>query len=421
MGNRSKLQKHLANHQVVQELFHMLIAHTKIKTMGHLHATFGVNCKNSQLETFVKVLQFVHMKAILLQTMMFYVSFGMKILGSRTKLMVLDQMQRLPLCIQLVPVEVRADKQLCAPSLIHMYQRSVPSGVKTKNLVMETSVLLQQLQHLHVRISEWLMNKYCVMYGNRSMLLKHLANHQVVQELFHMLIAHTKIKTMGHLHATFGVNCKNSQLETFVKVLQFVHMKAILLQTMMFYVSFGMKILGSRTKLMVLDQMQRLPLCIQLVPVEVKADKQLCAPSLIHMYQRSVPSGVKTKNLVMETSVLLQQLQPLHVLISEWLMNKYCVMYGNRSMLQKHLANHQVVQELFHILIAHTKIKTMGHLHATFGVNCKNSQLETFVKVLQFVHTKAILLQTMIFYVSFGMKILGSRTKLIVLDQIQRL
>jgi len=103
-------QKHLVYRQVVQVLCLMMIVLTKIKPMDLLHVIFGVNYKNLQLEQFAQGLQHVHMKTTLHPTMMSYAYFGMKMSGSRMKLMGLDQMQRLPLYTQLDLVEARAAK-----------------------------------------------------------------------------------------------------------------------------------------------------------------------------------------------------------------------------------------------------------------------------------------------------------------------
>jgi len=154
-----------------------------------------------------------------------------------------------------------------------MLMKSVCFGVKTKSLDMVTSVPSPLPQCLFAPILGWLMKQYSVTYGKRSMRQKHLVYRQVVQVLCLMMIVLTKIKPMDLLHVIFGVNYKNLQLEQFAQGLQHAHMKTTLHPTMMSYANFGMKMFGSRMKLMVLDQMQRLPLYTQLDLVEVRVAK----------------------------------------------------------------------------------------------------------------------------------------------------
>ena len=118
-------------------------------------------------------------------------------------------MQRLPLFTQLGLVEVKVAKQLHALMLIHMQQKSVCSGVKTKSSDMVTSVPSQQLLFLYAHILGWLMKQFSACYGKRSMKQKPLDHHQVVQVLCLMKIVHTKIKTMDLLHVIYGVNYKS--------------------------------------------------------------------------------------------------------------------------------------------------------------------------------------------------------------------
>merc|ERR550519_294404 len=96
---------------------------------------------------------------------------------------------------------------------------------------------------------------------------------------------------------------------------------------------------------------------------------------------------------------------PVHIL--EWPMNKYSVTYGNKSIMQKNLEFPQAVQAQFHMILAHTKMIPMECWHAHFGVNCKNCQLEWFVKVDQHVHMKTTLHLTMISSVNSGQRMFG--------------
>merc|ERR550519_631280 len=96
----------------------------------------------------------------------------------------------------------------------------------------------------HVHILEWPMNKYFVIYGNNQIMLKNLDFRQVVLAQYHMILAHTKMIPMQCWHANFGVNCKNCQLEWFVKVDQHVHMKTTLHLTMISSVNSGQRMFG---------------------------------------------------------------------------------------------------------------------------------------------------------------------------------